>query len=117
MSAAQHNIVIEEGADLQLEYTYRDSDKNIVDVTGYGGTIVIAGRNGERIFKGDDGDGSVVIGGSNGLVTVGVDYTNFENLKVKEGKWQLYIYPTSGDITDRPKRFVEGMFRYSKSLL
>lgn len=118
MPAAKLDIELEEHANLNYEFIYRDRNRDAVDVTGYGATIVLAkDKDSEPFFTGDDTDGSISVGTTGGDFVVDVDYSNFQNLGIKEGVYQLYIYPTSGDITDRPKRLVEGKFFYSKTLL
>lgn len=118
MPAAKLDIELEEHADLNYEFVYRDKNRNAVDVTGYGATIVLAeDEDSDPFFTGDDVDGSVSVGTTGGDFVLNVPYTNFQNLGIKEGVYQLYIYPTSGDITDRPKRLIEGKFHYSKTLL
>lgn len=118
MSSAKHDIELEEHSNLSFEYVYRDSDGNPVDVTGYGATVLFAeDEESEPFAQGDHNDGWVQIGGTDGVIQLSVPYTAYQNLDIKKGVWQLYIYPTSSDITDRPKRFISGEFVYSKSLL
>lgn len=118
MAAAKLDIVLEEGSDLAFDFTYLDEDDVAVDVTGYGGTIVFAkNKESEPFIKGTDTDGWIQFGTTDGSIIVDVPYTQFQNLGSEKGLWQLYIYPTSGDITTNPKRLIEGEWVYSKSLL
>lgn len=120
MSAARFDIEIEEHSDLSKEFTYRDDQGDPNDVTNWGATVIFAeSYNLTPFYRGDsdDSDAPVIVGGTNGIIELQVPYTHFQNLDLSQGVWELYIYPTVGDITDRPKRLIYGTFEYKKSLL
>lgn len=118
MGAAKFDILLEERSDLNFVFTYFDELGNPVDVTGYGGTIVFSKSIDDEAFaKGDHNDGWVQFGSVNGEIVLAVPYTAFQNIQFEEGVYQFYIYPNSADITDRPRRLLEGKFKFSKSLL
>lgn len=118
MPAAKFDIVLEEHSNLTYDFTYLDENDNAVDVSNYGATIVFAkDRDSKHLFKGTNVDGWIQIGGSNGKIILNVPYTAYQDLTVEKGIWELYIYPTSGDITDRPRRFIKGKWVYSRTLL
>lgn len=118
MAAARLNIELEEKSNLTFDFTYLDEDGDAVDVSNYGGTIAFAkDEKSEAFAKGTVVDGWLEMGGSNGQIVVNVPYTAFSNLNLKRGIWQLYIYPTQGDPTDRPKRLIEGEWVYKPSII
>jgi len=118
MSAAHLPIVLEEHSNLTFDFVYLDEDDNPIDVTNYGGTIVFAKDKESTPFaQGNTSDGWVNPVGTDGIIAVNVPYTAYQNLGIKEGWWELYIYPTANDITDRPKKLIKGPFTYEKSLL
>lgn len=118
MSAARFDIEIEEKSNLTYEFIYRDSDGNPVDVSNYGAAVIFAKDYDSTPFaSGNSVDGWVNVGDTDGSFILAVPYTAFHNLEVERGVWELYIYPTQGDPTDRPKRLIHGTFKFSKGLL
>lgn len=120
MAAAISPIELEEHSDLTFEFIYRDADGNANDVTNWGATIVLAEEEGgDPIYTGHstDSDAPVIVGGTDGKIETQVPYDHYQNLNINEGYWELYIYPTAGDHTDRPKKLLKGPFTYNKSSL
>lgn len=119
MAAAKFDILLEEHSDLTFEFTYRDADGVANDLTNWGAAILLSEDEDSKPFYvgyAGDADQPILVGGANGLIELQVPYTHFQNLKIKKGVWELYIYPTAGDVTDRPKLLLEGEFKYKKSL-
>ena len=119
MAAARFDILLEEHSDLTFEFTYRDADGNANDLTNWGAAILLAEDDESKPFYvgyAGDADQPILVGGANGLIELQVPYTYYDNLNIKKGYWELYIYPTAGDATDRPKRLLFGEFKYKKSL-
>lgn len=120
MGAAKLDIELEEKSDFTKELTYRDSDGNLVDVTNYGAAIVFSkDKDTPPFYTGyaSDSDTPILVGGTNGIIELQVPHTHYDDLNFDKGRWELYIFPTVGDISDRPKRLIEGKFYYSRSLL
>lgn len=124
MAAAKLDIVLEEHSDLTKEFVYRDADGNPIDVSNWGGAIVLAEEREENEVKGhiytgfsSDSDTPIMIGGTDGLIELQVPHVHYQNLNIIQGVWEVYIYPTIGDLDDRPKRLIQGTFHYSPSLL
>jgi len=120
MAAATLDITLEEHSDLAFEFTYRDYDGNAKDLTNWGAAIVFSEDEGKDPFYigySADSDTPILVGGTNGVIELQVPYEHYDNLDLKEGYWELYIYPTIGDINDRPKRLIKGKFDYDKTLL
>lgn len=120
MSAARMDIELEEHSDLTFEFVYKDEDGNANDLTNYGAAIVLSESEKKDPFYigyASDSDNPILVGGTNGLIEVQVPYTHFHNMDLERGVWELYIFPTAGDITDRPKRLIRGEFVYVHTLL
>lgn len=121
MAAGEFDIVLEEGSNLNFDFTYRDEDGAEVDVSNYGATICFSKDredSTEPWAEGDHNDGWVQVGDTNGKIIISVPYTAYNDLNEDQerGVWELYIYPTASDITDRPKKLLKGKYKYERSL-
>jgi len=117
MAAARLDIVLEEDANIQFDFTYKDETGTPIDVNGYGATLVFRKEDNEIVFTDGHASGAVSLA-SDGLITLNVPHTQYDNLPDgSTGRWQLYIFPNTAEPETDRIRLIEGEWVYSSSLI
>ncbi len=116
MPAAIDNIVIEAGAKFRREITWQDSNEDPIDLTGYSAKAQVreAHRSKEPLLTFDSEEDSIELGeeGQVTLIATPAETRAVEAATVKEGVWDLELWPTADP--DDVTRLLEGKARFRR---
>lgn len=92
MSAGTFNLIIEQGATFHQVFTWKDSDGNLVPLTGYIAKAQIREDYGDAIlleFSTDDD--TIVLGDTDGTITLHQEHDIMQELDFRTAKWDLFL--------------------------
>lgn len=106
MTAASHNILIEQGATFRYNLIWKDSGGVPVDLTGYTARMQIRRRHtdGTALLSLTSTAGDIVLGGSAGTVVVVATAAGTATLPARPSVYDLELISGDGTVT----RLVEG---------
>lgn len=112
MTAARWNLVIEQGADFQVDLTWT-ADGTPVDLTGYTGAMDVrrwyAESDGQTVLTaettGGGGNGFMVLGGALGTIQIRVPAANTQSVAGGDYVYDVEVVSGSGTVY----RVVEGV--------
>jgi hypothetical protein len=104
MPAGIYNIIIEPGSTFSRTLTWRNADGNLVDLTNYTATLVIADSyGGTALLTLTEGSG-ITLGGALGTIGIVMTVTQTNTLEAGERYWDLVLVDSSAVAT----RLVKG---------
>ena len=112
MPAARHDVVIEEGADWAITFTYLDSDGAAIDVTSFSARLKIKESIGGTLIDSLVSGGEITVGTTDGTFTIGVAASVTSAYDFEWGVYDLEIVDTSSVVT----RLVEGRVEFRKEV-
>ena len=106
MTAALHDIVIEQGATFRLSLVWKDSLAVPVNLTGYTARMQVRRAYGDSVTQLNltTENGSITLGGSAGTIEVVAAATMTDDIVARTGVYDLELASSSGVVT----RLVEG---------
>lgn len=127
MSAGRYSFTIEQGATLDFELTYKDSDNNPIDLTGYQGRMQLRPSVGSDVkyitlssSLANDGTG-LNFSGSNGLNpptsgTIGIFISANSSSQLDFGEAVYDLELSTGSEYPIVTRLLEGQVKLSKNI-
>jgi len=118
MSAGRYDFVIEQGAQFQEALEMRDSDGNLINLTGYKARMDIRERVGDssallELSEVADGDGNIlVLGGGEGTIIITIVYDTTGGFDFKTAVYDLELMDTDSVVT----RELKGQVQLSKEV-
>lgn len=114
MSAALHNFTIEQGVTTAKSFVWKDSNGDVIDLTGYTARMQIreAFTSSSTILSATNQNGQLVITANQGKVTLTLTATETAALTFTTGVYDLELVSASGTVT----RLVEGTVTLSKEV-
>lgn len=99
--AAFHHLVIDQGATLRDTFTYKDSDNEIVNLTGYSARSQIRSSysSATTILDLSTEDETITITGATGTIAFDVPAATTEELTPGNYVWDLEIVDPAGVVT------------------
>jgi hypothetical protein len=106
MTAATHNITIEQGATFRLSLIWKDSNNTPINLTGYTARMQVRRKYSEptTLLNFTTENGAIVLGGSAGTIEVTGLATLTDDLPIKPAVYDLELVSGSGFVT----RLIEG---------
>lgn len=106
MTAATHNIVIEQGATFRLNLLWKDSAGSPVNLTGYTARMQVRRRYNDPdiLLNFTTENGAIVLGGAAGTIQVTGLATVTDDIPAKPSVYDLELVSGSGFVT----RLIEG---------
>lgn len=106
MAAAQHNILIEQGATFQLDLVWKDSLGAPINLTGYTARMQVRYKLADAVplLSFTTENGAITLGGAAGTISVVGTATQTDALTVKKGVYDLELVSAGGIVT----RLIEG---------
>lgn len=111
MTAAQHDIAIEQGATFRLNLVWKDSNDVPVDLTGYIARMQVRGSFSDANIQLNltTENGAIVLGGAAGTIAVTAAATFTDDIKIRAGVYDLELQASDGTVT----RLVQGKVKIS----
>lgn len=105
MTAAQHDIVIEQGATFTLNLLWKDANDTPINLTGYTARMQVRHKftDGTALVSFSTAAGTITLGGSAGTIAVS-GLATLSNSLVRSGVYDLELENAGGVVT----RLVEG---------
>ena len=127
MSAGRYSFTIEQGATLDFELAYKDSDNNPIDLTGYQGRMQLRPSAGSDIkyitlSSSLDPDGTGLnFSGSDGLIpptsgTIGIFISANSSSQLDFGEAIYDLELATGSVYPIVTRLLEGQIQLSKNV-
>jgi hypothetical protein len=113
--AGRYNLTIEEGVDLDLTFTWKDSAGSLINLTGSTAALTIRNLDGTDLLAVTDTPGVngnvITLGGVAGTIHVFISHltTDDDDLNFDETDYDLMIFAADGT----PKRLLKGDVFYS----
>jgi hypothetical protein len=114
MSAGSYDLYIEQGATLSLPIIWKDSDGNVINITGYTARMQVRQTRPSTtvLLSATTENGKLVIDGSNGKVTISLSATDTSAITWLTGVYDLELISGSGVVT----RLIEGSVTVSQEV-
>ncbi len=114
MSAGSYDLYIEQGATLSLPIVWKDSDGNVVNITGYTARMQVRQTVPATtiLLSATTENGKLVIDGSNGKVTILLSAADTTAITWLTGVYDLELISGSGVVT----RLLEGSVSVSREV-
>ena len=112
MPAARHDIVIEEGADWQITFTYLDKVGAAISTSGFSARLKVKESIGGTLIDSLVSGGEITLGGSNGEYVIGVAASVTAYYDFDWGVYELEIVTAGGVVT----RLVEGRVEFRREV-
>lgn len=105
MTAAQHDILIEQGATFTLNLVWKDSDGNPINITGYTARMQVRRKHADTavLLNFTTENGAITLGGAAGTIDVEA-LADITDGTVRAGVYDLELENGSGVVT----RLIEG---------
>lgn len=106
MTAAQHDITIEQGATFTLNLVWRDANNVPVNLTGYTARMQVRSSYTDPTAQLSltTENGAIVLGGALGTIAVTASATSTDDITVRSGVYDLELQASDGTVT----RLVQG---------
>lgn len=95
MAATEYNFSIEQGTSFRLSITYKDKNKNIIDITDYCARLIWTTNTGvNQVFSTENSDLSLYsfhIDGINGKITLLLPASTTNNFNFTTAKYDLEL--------------------------
>ena len=116
MVAARYDITIEQGSKFESTIIYKDSNGNIVDLTGYTAEMQIRETvaSATTLITLSTSNGRITITGASGQIDLSINATDTDDLDFERGVYDLEITPASG--ADNTIRILQGKVALSKEV-
>ena len=120
MAAGKYNLTIEQGTTLNLDLTYRDSDNNPIDLTGYSAKMQIKSDYADKNPKtyltlssslNADNTG-LTLGGASGSINIFVSAPSSSAINFDSAVYDLEITSITGLVT----RLLEGNVKLNREV-
>ena len=111
MSAGSYSFTIEQGTDFSRVLTWKDSNGNLIDLTGYTAACQVRDFKGGVLIDFTE-DGSITLGGTEGTVTLELPNSFTSTLDFDTARYDLKL-TSSGSLKDR---LVQGTVTLSKEV-
>ncbi len=116
MAAGRYDFTIEQGADLTIPLTYKDSAGALVNLTGYTAKMKIKDPTGAVLVSltnvANPNTDVLTLGGVLGTVTIFISRMTTLALSFKEGTYDLELVDGAGKTT----RLIQGIITYSAGI-
>jgi hypothetical protein len=114
MPAGNYDIYIEQGATLSLPIIWKDSDGNVINITGYTARMQVRQTRPSTtvLLSATTENGKLVIDGSNGKVTISLSATDTSAITWLTGVYDLELASPGGVVT----RLIEGSVTVSQEV-
>ncbi len=113
MPAAKHDLVIEQGSTFQTVITYKDSNNDIVDLTGYTARMQIRRRKTtDTPYLSISSDSEIVVGDAAGTLTITIPAATTAALDFKRAVYDLEVESAGGIVT----RLLQGTVELNKEV-
>lgn len=98
MPAVKKNITIEQGATFKLVLTWKDSKSRPINLTGYSARLQVRAALGDAavLIDASTANGKIVLGTTNGLITVTLTDEETQALTFQSGVYDLKVTPPDG---------------------
>lgn len=114
MAAGEYDFEIEQGATLAKTFVWKDGDGVLVNLSAYTARMQV-----RQSFTSEDAllsltttDGTIVLGGAAGTITLTLDATDTAAITWRRGKYDLELISGDGTVT----RLLEGVITVSKEI-
>ena len=106
MTAATHDITIEQGATFRLNLEWKDSNNVAVDLTAYSARMQVRASYSDPQVQLNltTQNGAIVLGGSLGTINVTAAATLTDDIAIRAGVYDLELEAADGTVT----RLVQG---------
>lgn len=110
MAAAEYNFNIQQGSSYTVGFTYKDSNKSVIDISGWCARIIMTTSDGQTITYSSGNETSeykMTIDGPNGNISLLLPAITTNNFSFKTAKYDLElesndsIYSSGGNYIDR----------------
>lgn len=114
-TAAEGDIIIEQGATFDVVLTWKDGRKDLIDLTGWTAKLQVRDYpgSGDVLLEMNTENGTVILGGTAGTIRLTLDMTATAALVFDDGKYQLELYPPEG----QAERLLKGRFIVDKEIV
>jgi hypothetical protein len=111
MTAATHDITIEQGATFRLNLVWRDSNNVPVDLGGYTARMQVRASFSDTVIQLNltTENGAIVLGGALGTIAVTAAATVTDDITIRAGVYDLELQASDGTVT----RLVQGKVKIS----
>jgi len=105
--AGKYNMTIDQGATLSQVWTYKDSDGNLVDLTGYTSAMQVRETfaSAATILDLTTENGGITLGGAAGTITLAISAAT--SAAIDEGQYIYDLELVNGAVVER---LVQGTF-------
>lgn len=102
----RYHLNVYQGATFDKTFTWKDSDGNLVNLTGYTARAMVREDidDVEPVMEFNTGGGGITLGGALGTIRLQVSATDTASLTWDEGLWDLELVSAGGVVT----RLLEG---------
>ena len=110
MAAGNITLIVEKGADFPFMLTWKDSNSNPIDLTGYSARMQIrpSHKSSEVILSLSSPDDGITLGTTDGLITVNITNAQSSAIDISAGRYDLELVNPSGLVT----RLIEGKIKF-----
>lgn len=114
MSAADYNIIVEQGATFQLNITWKDEAGVVIDITGYTARMQVRATKAATtvLLAATTENGYITLGGVAGTVAISVPASVTAALSFVRAVYDLELISSTGIVT----RLVQGGVCLSKEV-
>lgn len=122
MSAAQHDITLEEESQFDLDIQWEDQDCDPKDITGYGAALQVREErdpSSSAHLEANTSNGQITLDTANGVFRVAIPESDVngvpDSFKDGGGFFDFLIWPSASSPGVKPKRLVSGRARYERA--
>jgi len=122
MSAARHDIVLEEESEFEASFVWEDENCNPKDVTGYGAKLEIRNDREDTspvLAEASTANGRITVDGTNGKFSVLIPETVVNSMATTltglRGEYDFLIWPSASTPSVGATRLLTGRVRYEKA--
>lgn len=110
--AGQFNFIIEQGSEVNRTITWKDSNGDANDLTGYTAIMTAKKPDGTTIFSLTESAG-LTLGGAAGTIVINISGAVTADYNFKRGDYDIVLYP-AGAAADAIK-LIEGFVIFKKT--
>lgn len=114
-TAAEGDIIVEQGATFDVPMTWQDAEGDLIDLTGWTAKLQVRDYpgSGDVLLDMNTENGQIVLGGAEGTIRLLLSMAETAALTFDNGKYQLELYTPSS----QTERLLKGRFIVDKEVV